>query len=234
MVSCLKPIYHPCPSRVWKEGEARKSFLQKAQSAATTIGGLVWALKPFSPFPSGHRPVDGGGHDRSVHRSRAQQVSDLAHLGGWWGGRSDKESRGHVDTSRLRLRIPIFSARLNTAFHPFPGHSSCSKQARSSSENLLSFHPPQTTKSEAKRMSIEGQYLLQTDPEADCKENTGVDCMGKWKLGLLSVFILFAFVAFVSTLRLLFDISPHLVVVLGLVAFLGVSLCNLRITREVS
>ena len=58
--------------------------------------------------------------------------------------------------------------------------------------------------------------------------------MGKWKLGLLSVFILFAFVAFVSTLRLLFDISPHLVVVLGLVAFLGVSLCNLWITREVS
>ena len=51
MVSCLKPIYHPCPSRVWKEREARKSFLQKAQSAATTIGGLVWALKPFSPFP---------------------------------------------------------------------------------------------------------------------------------------------------------------------------------------
>ena len=62
--------------------------------------------------------------------------------------------------------------------------------------------------------------MLQTDPEADCKENTGVDCMGKWKLGLLSVFILFAFVAFVCTLRLLFDISPHLVVVLGLVAFL--------------
>ena len=83
-------------------------------------------------------------------------------------------------------------------------------------------------------MSIEGQYLLQTDPEADCKENTGVDCIRKWKLGLLSVFILFAFVAFVSTLRLLFDISPHLVVVLGLVAFLGVSLCNLWITREVS
>ena len=82
-------------------------------------------------------------------------------------------------------------------------------------------------------MSIEGQYLLQTDPEADCKESTGVDCMRKWKLGLLSVFILFAFVAFVSTLRLLFDHSPHLVVVLGLVAFVGVSLCNLWITREV-
>ena len=147
MVSCLKPIYHSCPSRVWKEREARKSFLQKAQSAATTIGGLVWALKPFSPFHSGHHPVDGGGHDRSVHRSPAQQVSDLAHLGEV-GGRSDKESRGHVDTSRLRLRIPIFSARLNTAFHPFPGHSWCSKQARSSSENLLSFRSPQTTKRE--------------------------------------------------------------------------------------
>ena len=82
-------------------------------------------------------------------------------------------------------------------------------------------------------MSIEGQYLLQTDPEADCKESTGVDCMRKWKLGLLSVFILFAIIAFVSTLRLLFDHSPHLVVVLGLVAFLGVSLCNLWITQEV-
>ena len=44
----------------------------------------------------------------------------------------DKESRGHVDTSWLHLRPPIFSARLNTAFHPFPGHSSGSLQARSS------------------------------------------------------------------------------------------------------
>ena len=44
----------------------------------------------------------------------------------------DKESRGHVDTSWLHLRPPIFSARLNTAFHPFPGHSSGSRQARSS------------------------------------------------------------------------------------------------------
>ena len=147
MVSCLKPIYHPCPSRMWKEREARKSFLQKAQSAATTSWRPGLGLKTLLSFPPGHRLVDGRGHDRSVHRSRAQQVSDLAHLG-WWGGRSDKESRGHVDTSRLRLRIPIFSARLNTAFHPFPGHSWCSKQACSSSENLLSFHSPQTTKRE--------------------------------------------------------------------------------------
>ena len=58
--------------------------------------------------------------------------------------------------------------------------------------------------------------------------------MRKWKLGLLSVFILFAIIAFVSTLRLLFDHSPHLVVVLGLVAFVGVGLCNLWITQEVS
>ena len=150
MVSCLKPIYHPCPSRVWKEREARKSFLQKAQSAATTSWRPGLGLKTLLSLPPGH--LDTGQLMAAVMTGvcigvEPNRFSDLAHLG-WWGGRSDKESRGHVDTSRLRLRIPIFSARLNTAFHPFPGHSWCSKQARSSSENLLSFHSPQTTKRE--------------------------------------------------------------------------------------
>ena len=85
MVSCLKPIYHPCPSRVWKEREARKSFLQKAQSAATTIGGLVWALKPFSPFPLDTTQLMAAVMTGVCIGVEPNRFSDLAHLG-WWGG----------------------------------------------------------------------------------------------------------------------------------------------------
>ena len=76
-------------------------------------------------------------------------------------------------------------------------------------------------------MTLEGQDL---EAEAERIKDYRLE---KVKLVFLCLLLLTAIVAFASSLRLLFILSPHLAVILGLFTFIGISLWNLRHMQEV-
>ena len=81
-------------------------------------------------------------------------------------------------------------------------------------------------------MNLEGQHL-HSEPEAEDVGKTRVDWLGRVKLLFLCILLLTATIAFASSLRILFILSPHLAVILGLFTFIGISLWNLRHMQEV-
>ena len=82
-------------------------------------------------------------------------------------------------------------------------------------------------------MNLERQHL-DIETEAEAGEKIKIDWLGKVKLVFLCLLLLTAIVAFASSLRLLFILSPHLAVILGLFTFIGISLWNLRQMQEVN
>ena len=77
-------------------------------------------------------------------------------------------------------------------------------------------------------MTLEGQDL-----EAEA-EKIKAYWLGKVKLFFLCLLLLTATIAFASSLRILFILSPRLAVILGLFTFIGISLWNLRHMQEVN
>ena len=82
-------------------------------------------------------------------------------------------------------------------------------------------------------MDSEGQYL-RIEAEAEGSEKIKIDWMRRLKLVLLCLLLVTSIVAFASSIRLLFILSPQLAVILGLFIFIGISLWNLRNMQEVN
>ena len=76
-------------------------------------------------------------------------------------------------------------------------------------------------------MTLEGQDL---EAEAERIKDYQLE---KVKLVFLCLLLLTATIAFASSLRILFILSPRLAVILGLFTFIGISLWNLRHMQEV-
>ena len=83
-------------------------------------------------------------------------------------------------------------------------------------------------------MNLEGQHVDIEAEEAEDVEKIRVDWLGRLKLFFLCLLLLTATIALASSLRILFILSPHLAVILGLFTFIGISLWNLRHMQEVN
>ena len=80
----------------------------------------------------------------------------------------------------------------------------------------------------------EGQDLQIDASERGGAEKIKVDWLEKAKLVFVCLLIFTATIAFAFSLRILFILSPHLAVILGLFTFIGISLWNLRQMQEVN